>query len=419
MKRAPSVLSLCVLLGILLAAAAIPAGAFDWGGNVDNSTTVTVTASDPPTAYPEEEIRLALWLEALFGKAGSLFAQGSYTLTVEPLEDPAVDHPLLFDVDLLRYDVRLSSLFDLSAGRFAMADFSRFVLDDTLDGVQVRANFPWSVMTAYVGTSALRFIPNTTIVMSGNDASDALNPDKLLAPPRLMEGLQAVFPELFLRQDLTASLVFQQDLRAQVIQEGEETQFPGGLADGPVNTQYFGAGLSGPLAPALYYRAFGYLETGSHLAYLADSASGTGFSYQRQILLAGLAGAEVAYFLPQVMHSRVALSALFSRDLIPISQPTFTLVYSPRFGDILTADLSYSLKPFAGSPKLWLRELQGELTVATYVQTVDVQYLGTEIDAAVDYRLFSDLGLALTLGLYLPGGAAAQFGGQFEFSFAF
>jgi hypothetical protein len=53
------------------------------------------------------------------------------------------------------------------------------------------------------------------------------------------------------------------------------------------------------------------------------------------------------------------------------------------------------------------------------------RYLGTEIDLAARLRPFSDLGLALTAGAFLPGGAfrtayrEAEFGGRIELSFSF
>ena len=51
-----------------------------------------------------------------------------------------------------------------------------------------------------------------------------------------------------------------------------------GLSGGRLSTQYFGLGLSGPVTSSLYYDAFGYLNTGQTLSYVADSSSGTGFS---------------------------------------------------------------------------------------------------------------------------------------------
>ena len=158
------------------------------------------------------------------GIMSSLFAEGSYTF--------ALDRYMLFDLDALRYEARLFSILDLSAGRIAMRDFSGMVLADTMDGLRLALNLPWSVISVYAGTSALRFLPTTTIVMSADDAQDvssdaALQPGDAarqlkLAPPRVVEGVQALFPELFLRQDLTVSLVLQQDLfrmRQQIVSQ--------------------------------------------------------------------------------------------------------------------------------------------------------------------------------------------------------
>jgi len=441
--KQPRPLVALIGLTVLLGLAGFPAAAFDWGGDLDNSTTLTFY-SNPFSLDVEQENRLAFWLEADFAAAGSLFAEASYTF--------ALDRYMLFDLDALRYEARLFSILQLSAGRVEMRDFSGTVLADTLDGLHLAVNLPWSVISVYAGTSALRFLPSTTIVMSEDDAADVtqdalLDPGDVarlaaLAPPRVFEGVEALFPELFLRQDLTVSVLLQQDLRtAARLSQG-----------GRLFTEYYGIGLSGPILPALYYSLFGYLETGRVLSY----AAGDGASFT-ETLIGGITGLRLSYYMRSVLSSRLSLEGIFASgdpdyagyyvgagsgstsQFVPISQPTLALLFSPQLRNLVLTDLSYSLKPLAQSRKLWLRELQGELKVAAFLRPTagpipaaglnrssEALYLGTEIDATANYRPFSDLGLALTFGLFLPNGSAftgeyaePMYGGRFELSFSF
>jgi hypothetical protein len=441
-------------LAVLAVFAATPLGGldFDWGGFLYNDTKLAVfqIASSPVWSIAQKD-RLAAWLDARFSPAFSLAAQGSYTFTL--------DRPYLFDLESLKADWRPLPILRAEAGRMEMSDFTGLVLSHTLDGLRLTLDLPFSRITGGVGFSGLLLKPVSTILMTRTDTADLADNAVYFAAPRLVEELDAIFPQLFLRQDLRVSVVLQQDLRpdASVIAEGEEQETVAGLSGGKLSTQYFGIGLSGPIVPSLYYDAFCYLGTGRTLSYVVDSSSGTGYSYQYRPILAYLGGIGVRYFMEQVLYSLVEVKGIIASGdadsgsflegnidqgsglFVPISQITDWVAFSPQPGNILVIEASYSLKPFTGSRTATLDRLQTLVKAAAFLRPTPGAisetgldpsstslYLGTEAELIARYRPFSDLGLALSLGAFFPNhsaftAAAAEprLAGRLEFSFSF
>ena len=423
MRRA---FTFAVLAALLLAGGAQSLTALEWGGTFDNTTT--------PTHYLgfQQEDTLALWLEAEFNPRMSLTVQGSYTYSL--------DRPYLFDVDILRFQGRFplgdSSQLELSLGRFRVADFSKLLFDDNLDGAQLVWRSPRANLALNLGYLGLELQPVSTVSMTWGDLNNA----SIWAPPRLIEMLQVELPELFGRHSLSAALVAQQDLRSEDQLEGTTVELNG--QGGRLSTEYLGVVLRGPLAAALYYDLFGYLGTGRTLSYI-DGA------YSYEWVLSGLVGGGLRYFRGEWLSSRAELRLLLAtgdedyadlfiegnRDGLAtvfstISQPELALLFSPRLGNLVLAEASYSLKPAAVLQTLlkatfFLRPTLGPVSDARVDPASSSPYLGTEVDVAARLRLFSDLGLAFTAGVFLPGGAfrasdqEADFGGRAELSFSF
>jgi len=419
----------------LLLDGSLPAGAMEWGGTLNNTTTPTYSGVSQEVSFQQED-KLALWLEAELNTRLTLTIQGSYTYSL--------DRPYLFDVDLLklqgRFLLRGSSVLDLSLGRFRVSDFCALLFDDNIDGAQAAWRLPRANLSLAVGFLGLQLMPVSTVSMSWAD----INNDTIWAPPRLLEMLQVELPELFGRQTLTAALIAQQDLRSQdeLLQEGDLVPVAG--QGGRLSTEYLGLSLRGPLAASLYYDLFGYLGTGRMLSYV-DGA------YSYEWMLAALVGAGLKYYREEWLSSRAELRLLLATGdedyadsfvegnteglattFATISQPELALLFTPRVGNLLTAEASYSLKPAAFLQTLlkasfFLRPTLGRVSDGRVeaALTSSSRYLGTELDLSARFRFFSDLGLALTAGLFLPGMAfsssfrEADFGGRIELSFSF
>jgi len=432
---------LAALLPALLAGWPAAAADWDWGGTLDNATALSVPLSSAPSLDLEQKNKLALWIETQLNPKLTLSAQGSYTFTLERY--------YLFDLDYLKAEALFLPNLRGVFGRFPVNEFSGHVLNHALDGFYVRMDLPKMQLSGSAGFSGLLLKPASKIIMSGTDGADQDDGDVFFAAPRLIEMLTAVFPQLFARQDLHVALILQEDLRPadQVIQEGETVQFPPGLSGGRLHTFYIGAGLNGPIIPSLYYDFFFYFETGSTLSYLEDSASPTGSSYQNEPIVAFLGGFGVRYYLERFLASRLELRGIFSSGdgdnssflegntagnsllFVPISQETIGLAFQPQLGNLILVEASYSLKPLASlqgllKALLFLRPTTGAISEPGLDPASDTWYLGTEIDGVLNFRPWSDLGLAFSFGVFLPSPGAfdsedPRFMGRLEFSFGF
>jgi hypothetical protein len=384
--------------------------------------------------------KFALWLVNQFTSSLKLTVQGSFTYVYE---NPKPDYPYLPDIDLLNLhggfplNTDRTSMFRYTVGRFVLNDFSDLVLSDGLDGLMFDWNTWLANSTLAVGYTGLHFDQASGINISWAD----FNNTELLAPPRLVGLVSAEFPSLFMGQDLNTAFIMQQDFRSkdEVLEEGPAAEVVG--QGGRLSTQYLGIGLNGSLARSLYYRFFAFLGTGKSLSYI-DS------EYQYAWILSTLIGTSVQYFNEKMLFSRAELRLLFASGdadfsysviegnreglatvWVPISNKDLALVFSPRLANLVLIEASYSIKPLSNLQTqlkgvMFLRPTTGP--VSDLRVDGDSNYLGSEIDAVVKYRFFSDLGLALSLGLFLPGQEAfavaerdPEFRGRFEISFAY
>jgi hypothetical protein len=364
--------------------------------------------------------------------------QGSYTYTNE--------RPWLFDVDFLALTGSFplpgerSSLLSFTAGRFALAESSHQVFDDTVDGAQVSWRGPRLNASLAVAFTGLQLTPVSAVSMSWAD----INTTSLLAPPRLLEMAEVRFPELFKRQDLVVTVLAQQDLRSQDVlkQEGDtvEVSWQGGR----LSTEYLGLGLRGPLGSLFYYDAFAYLGTGRTLSYLeADSV------YSYKWMLTSLVGGALRFYREPWLNSRAELRFLLATGdadyttqfiegnreglattFVPVSQQDLALLFTPRLGNLALLSLGWSIKPIeilqtGLTAVLFLRPTTGLVSDVRVDPASDSAFLGSELDATAGLRPFSDLGAVLSLGVFFPGSAfradqqEPQFRGKLEISLAF
>ena len=257
--------------------------------------------------------------------------------------------------------------------------------------------------------------PVSTIAMSKTDVSKQTDESVVWGSPRLVEMIEVKVPELFFRQDLMVTAIAQQDLRRaeNLVTDG-----------GKLSSQYFGAGLSGPLFSSLFYSTYFYLGTGS---------------YQQAAILSFLAGGRLRLYLTEALFSRIELRGLFSsgdathtefyegssseisRMFVTISPPFFGLVFSPKLGNIWLVSLNYSLKPFSWSKSRVLQNLQSSVKGTTFFRStvgaiseagIDPDssslYLGTAVEGRIGFRPLSDLGAAVVFGTFIPNGGASS-----------
>ncbi|MCX7787900.1 MAG: hypothetical protein N2442_09410 [Spirochaetes bacterium] len=428
---------------------------FDFGVVIDNSSSVS---SKEGEGFIQEN-NAHLWLNLPLGESWVFNASVMGTFSTD------TDKPLLFaDVETLSLKGTFphlengANLFVLELGRFFHKEFSGFVFAHRMDGVRMEFGYPSSTLQIALGYTGLLNKYYTSLVMSKLDALDDLDKDILLAPRRLIGNISWSIPELFARQNLNFSILVNEDLRhlfETVIKEGKETFDPssGGLVD----TQYFGVGLDGPLSKGLFYSAFFYLGTGRMLTFVPDSQSNTGEAYLYKQILSGLGGLSVRYYLEEFFQSVASLQILYAtgdsdsisyiegnksgtaKMFLPISGNSLGTAFQPKVSNLVAAELAYSLKPFTGVKGFILESLQagakltpffkaskGAMSEGEVDPAAGAGYLGTDLSVFANLRPFSDLGLGVSLGFFLPNKSAFLPGkddpivyGQFVFSFSF
>lgn len=408
--------------------------AVDWGGFIDNTTELTY-GNDLDFSQMD---KLGLWFRGPVSQGFVFNMQAYYLFTL--------DRVAFVDLDFLNAEGLFLSTgktpfsFRYKVGRFLFSDFTRHVLHHKLDGLRVGFNLPFMTIEASAGFTGLLFVPSNSIMLTQSDMAvngDAPDHGFALSSPKLIEHLHITFPGLILNQDILFSFLFQQDLQAQ------DNLAAGG---GRLHTEYLGIGIKGPLASILYWDAFFYLNLGQH-----DSYSVLGF----------LTGGGFSFYLREALYSKIQLKTVFSsgdgnqasyyegysgsgasNHFVPLTSSPFGIIFSPKLGNMMVNQLSYSIRPFFNSGSRAMKNFQTTLKTFVFLRPTDGAisesginsdssqlYLGTEIDLILGFRLLSDLGFSIGGGVFLPnngsGGAFSssgqpiEGGGRIQLSFSF
>ena len=399
----------------------------DYGGLIENDTGLTWL----PSFVLNQRDKVSAWFSTDIGEYLSFGMQGSYTYTT-PI-------PVIVNLDYLEFGGSFhgilgeSVLFDFSIGRFFFSDFSGAIFAHTMDGLSINVAWPGLSISATAGYTGLVLKPLSGIVLSNLDLIDRYDDSKVLAPPRLIGVAAVSFPEILLRQTVDLTFLLQQDLRPEdeLISAGDVDEFPDG--GGPVHTQYYGLGISGPLLGLIYYQAAAFLQTGTTLSYRSDAASSTGGSYQLSNTLAGYGQLSVEIYLARFLSSRISAVIRYATGdadfatfaegntggdanmFTPVTDVRPAYIFIPQTGNLASGRIGYVMLPLEWTGRPTTDRFQSELSSTVFFRTTagpisaggvntdsDALYLGTEIDLTFNYRPFSDLGVAIGLGYFIP-----------------
>jgi hypothetical protein len=410
------ILSGCLMFACLtIALSVIPATRieaidWDWGGSVDNTTVFGFSEMYDETRITQT-LKLGVWGMGLHRIQNG----GSITLTGAAGYRATDERPYIFDVDMLRVAGRFPgsagprSLLLATAGRTRFADPTGLILDHTADGGIVRIIYPGVQLRLAGAYTGLLISPSSVIRISQTDYFEAATDDEFFGPRRLIGLFDASFGRISL------FTVAQFDLRDDAEADS-------------IDTQYFGITGAGRAGDSVYTNSFLVVSTGQ-----------TRVGYAENQLLSLAIGGGARWFAEHVRFSRVSLRGLVATPFLPleddigvnisefkpITEPSLGLVFQPRLSNLIFTEMDYSLRPFAGP--LRTRGDSIQFTVAgrgffraytgdsDYVDKLDPEsdslYLGTEIELGIHARVFSDLGLALRTGVFLPGNGS---GGAFS-----
>jgi hypothetical protein len=413
-----------------IALAAAPAAALDFGGTLGNTTEAAVPAGGD--ARIGQGNSLSLFARHAFSEELELVARARYEYRLDTVFADGTDTEVDWwqgDLDALYARGRFTTvgetpaLVDLQAGRFRLREFSGALLAERADGLRVSFGTADGDVTLGAGFTGLLMKESSDLLLTQADVSDDADEDDFLAPPRLLGLIAFSLPDFIAGQTFDVSFVGQGDLR-------DEDDLPEG--QGTLHSAYLGAGVSGPLVSTLFYDLYGYFGGGRTL-------SDFGGFYTYKPIQSYLVGANLQYFMPQAAQSVVSLGYLYSSGdkdhgsfyegntdgastaFVGLTPPAFGAVFSPRLGNLMVTDLSYSAKPFSGSGSRSLEEFQTELSILGFFRPTtgvisepginpasDDLYLGTEIDLALNFRPFSDLGLSLVNGIFFPNNGSSD-----------
>ena len=231
MKR----LSLLIII-ILIFSSVISVSAFDAGGSIASSTDFSTDIYSPLN----NEEALGLWLESGRGEHYS-FEMKTDVIASFSGGPKVYINPDYFKLDGSWNDLEYGpSILATTIGRFRTADFTSRVFSQSLDGMIWNFNYPGVELTVAAGTTGLFFSETgsllttaPTTIMSKTDAlyaennislfdyltdpaAAAANGKHLFTSPRAVEIITLTLPQIFMKQDLTFSLVAQEDLRPAI-----------------------------------------------------------------------------------------------------------------------------------------------------------------------------------------------------------
>ncbi|MDX9802342.1 MAG: hypothetical protein RBT69_13510, partial [Spirochaetia bacterium] len=353
-------------------------------------------------------LRFDAYTEAETGANGTFTAQGRYEYTDE--------RSFLIDAEILRLKGTFpgamgeTSIFEGSAGRFFFSDPSGMILAHTADGASLRLMYPKVRLHASGGYTGLLINPSSDIRMTGMDLSekDLEIDDNFYGPKRAFGQFSLTFPELWWLNSLSLFTLAQFDLRDE--DEGAV-----------MNTQYLGVQTQRSYGKNLYQDLFLILQSGQikdpdtedrvgygvllglRLRYLKEDFYGSRFEFRALGAPPNIATDDLSDNLPGIL------------GFVPMNQPDLGESVSPDLSGLGLLDLNYSFRPFYKNSSETAAGIQPEIGAKGYLRTYavtvdwidtdpdsDSLYLGTEINAALVWRIFSDLGIDIKGAYFIP-----------------
>jgi hypothetical protein len=420
----------------------IPGWTFDvdFGGSIESTSILSTD-----TALDFQEAGKAILYTSLGFGESRLYVQGNFNVNYTLSSAELTAYPELeqaFFESQIEFGPQSEDSILFSLGRFEFADPTTLILNQALDGI-VFANYIGGFnLTAYAGFNGFLDKNQSTMILTNGDVTDSNNEANYFAPPRLIGSIsgEARFSN---NSWVKGMFLIQRDLREQllqgvtVIQPGETTQ--SSINGGLLNNFYLIGDYSTGLGIDSSLRFFGALSLGETMVYESD--------YQYVPIIGGMLGTEYKYFFPDLPQSYLGLRLLYttgdsenretyregsafsssveSSSLFKsLTNSNLGTIFNPSLGNIMSADILFSMKPLADAPLEWQKNLQivlkntvffrtnkGPFSSPGYNTASDSLYLGNETNLALGYRPLSDLGLYLSTGVFLPNSFS---GGVFE-----
>lgn len=215
-----------------------PVAAFEWGGLVDNNSTINIYSNtENPWGFKQAN-SVYLWASSPLNKDGNVYikGEGMYQFV---LNAPGTQISNLADLDLFKIagDFQNNSgTISFALGRFFISDLSGVVFAQNCDGAYVKYAGQKFGISAYAGYTGLLNSNTVTMLNAEGKAFAPANKVYALSTPFMPVAATVSLPNLFLNQTLSIS--------ANVFTD---------FSDAKSNRYYGALSLSGPLSSKVYY----------------------------------------------------------------------------------------------------------------------------------------------------------------------
>ena len=398
---------------------------YDYGGTFLNSTDFV---SDETTSDTELEQlnRLTLLFEAYAGTETGV----NSTFTVQGRYEYTDERAYLFDVDILRYRgvfpgaVGNDSVFQAEGGRIYFSDPTGMVLSHPADGISLKFLYPGLRILAAGGYTGLLLNPSSDIRMTSIDMSeeDLDDSDHFFGPEKMFLQSTLTIPELWWLDSMSFFGLAVFDLRDE--------------SEGAVmNSQYLGFHSKRGYGRNVYQDLFFILQYASlKLPDVEDrNALGILFGLRLNYFRESFYGSNLKFGLtaapPDVSIDDFVDVPFGVLGFVPMNNPDLGNSVSPTLSGLGLIEAEYSFRPFYKNSSETASAIQPFAGIRGFFRTYSVSvdwidtdtdsdslYIGTELEAGLIWRIFSDLGLELNGAYFLPAGAASD---DMESIFAF
>lgn len=406
--------------------------AFDWGGSLEAGASSSLYPYELGKSSFSQSTNAKAWFSWWFTRDLTLTGRLSMGNAVSGTGNT---FPNLTDALTPNLDNLAVGNGNWWVGRSAVRDFSRMVVNTSVDGAGWSDHFGnWELSTA-LGTTIVQLKSASNVVVSEADLNERsaevkLNdPTTWWAPPRALALVEVGNDGLVPGTSLRAALVGQMDLRSKDIAKADETVLSGkNSITAPVSIGYLGLNASGKFVPRWYWNAWGYLGTGTTLT--------KGLSWKPTLIVNGAGGVDTTLLLPNLGNSVIIASvqagswdedgkspdqnavkdgnATLYTGYFGISRSGVAQVFNPQLNNIVLPQLTWSVRPWGGSKGI-LDTLQFLTVTSVFVRPMPYGiaetgindkssdlYLGSEADLTVSLRPASDWGLSFSSAVFVP-----------------
>lgn len=376
---------------IVLASAMIPLFSADWGLELSNEGGI----QDAGEFSLMTDHKETFWMTFPFNRknTANLAIEGSLYASL-----PAGSEDLTYfaDLDLFRFSAspvnKQGFKFSFDAGRIPMSDATGFILNQKIDGMELRFSFPFGNIDFSSGYTGLLNARSSKSVITADDGIDAVSDDiYAFGSKRVIGKVIIQIPQAIGNIDFVAEGVGQYDLRRFFTSSWQEI----------IDTAYGTISLSGPMMNKMYYSLTGTYQTG--IQELADD----GQASENSLLAAArldLFPAKGNQLFAQFIYSP-APNDFFS-GYIPITVQTAGNLFAGGYANLMRASAGWNFNPV----KSFNLDFGGKVFMNSgETATQSGTYNATEITGGATIKATSDLRFRFDSSVLLPNSQDLQY----------